>query len=308
MHQHVRGTLPADAGPFPAGTEYSALDPELMLWTVAVIADSARHFYELLVRRLSADEKDALWRDYVRFGELFGMPRDAAPGSYRAFREYWHGQLNGDGAHLTPEAHRLGHAIMFEIPVPATRRPSMRVHNLVMLGALPPRVRDLYGLRYTPAHEVAFRGAVMTLREALRYSPHAIRKGENAGLLRSRRSHRARDDRRRQARYPGTFGRRLGRTPTLRPKLGTFGRKLRGTPTPRPKVPWELACRRTSRRARLSGVSGSPAGVQRGERVGRIHAEDLRDPLHQSSLRLRRRADPHHPDPPHLSRERPKAP
>ncbi len=47
-----------------------------MLWTVAVIADSAETFYETLVRRLSADEKDALWRDYIRFGELFGMPRD----------------------------------------------------------------------------------------------------------------------------------------------------------------------------------------------------------------------------------------
>jgi uncharacterized protein (DUF2236 family) len=52
-----------------------------------------------------------------------------------------------------------------------------------MLGALPPRVRDLYGLRYTPAHEVAFRSAVTTLRGALRYSPRAIRKGENAGFF-----------------------------------------------------------------------------------------------------------------------------
>jgi uncharacterized protein (DUF2236 family) len=49
LHQRVRGALPFDAGATRAGTQYSALDPLLMLWTVAVIADSAQCFYELLV-------------------------------------------------------------------------------------------------------------------------------------------------------------------------------------------------------------------------------------------------------------------
>jgi len=183
MHQRVQGTLPADAGRFPAGTAYSAMDPELMLWTVAVIADSARYFYELLVRRLSAEEKESLWQDYVRFGELFGMPRDGAPTSYRAFREYWHGQLAGDRVHLTAEARHTGHAIMFQIPVPRTRRPSMPVHNLLMLGSLPPRVRELYGLRFTAAHSLAFRGAATAVREGLRRAPAAIRTGQNEGFF-----------------------------------------------------------------------------------------------------------------------------
>src|SRR5919199_5428669 len=47
LHEDVRGELPHDAGPFKAGTPYSAFDPGLMLWTVAVIADSAQTFYEL---------------------------------------------------------------------------------------------------------------------------------------------------------------------------------------------------------------------------------------------------------------------
>jgi len=41
MHARVRGTLPEAAGSYPAGTPYDAFDPELMLWTVAVMADSA---------------------------------------------------------------------------------------------------------------------------------------------------------------------------------------------------------------------------------------------------------------------------
>jgi uncharacterized protein (DUF2236 family) len=52
LHENVVGELSEDAGVTPASTPYSALDPALMLWTVAVIADSAQCFYELLVRPL----------------------------------------------------------------------------------------------------------------------------------------------------------------------------------------------------------------------------------------------------------------
>lgn len=179
LHESVEGVLPEDAGPFPAGTPYSAVDPELMLWTVAVIADSAQVFYELFVRRLSNEEREALWSDYVRFGELFGMPRDAAPGSYAQFRAYWRERLAGGEAYLTDEARYVGSAIMFQIPVPATRWPAMQLHNLIMLGSLPAPVRRLYGLRWTPAHAVAFRSAVAAARASRPIAPRSVRTGWN---------------------------------------------------------------------------------------------------------------------------------
>src|SRR3954449_10185564 len=40
LHERVKGTLSEAAGAHPTGTAYSAFDPELMLWTLAVIADS----------------------------------------------------------------------------------------------------------------------------------------------------------------------------------------------------------------------------------------------------------------------------
>lgn len=84
LHEGVVGELAEDAGPVPAGTPYSAFDPELTLWTVAVIADSAQVLYELLVRRLSGAERESLWSDYVRFGELFGLARSSAPATWAA--------------------------------------------------------------------------------------------------------------------------------------------------------------------------------------------------------------------------------
>ena len=149
LHLRVRGELSDPAGSWPAGTTYSAFDPPLMLWTVAVIADSAEAFFETFVRRLSMAEKDALWREYVRFGELFGMPRDVAPESYAEFRRYWEEIWAGDELHLTDEAREVALAVAFRIPMPRYLHPSREVHNLVLAGTLPARVRRMFGLRWT---------------------------------------------------------------------------------------------------------------------------------------------------------------
>ncbi len=179
LHYRVKGELPEPAGSFPAGTPYSAYNPGMMLWTIAVMADSARVFYELFVRRLCDDERDALWRDYVRFGELFGMPRDAAPASHAEFTAYWEERLSASDAFLTEEARNIGLALLFHIPVPLSRSPGMPVHNLIMLGALPPPVRRLYDLRWTPAHAAAFAAVVSGVRASRPITPRMLRTGHN---------------------------------------------------------------------------------------------------------------------------------
>ena len=179
MHDRVWGELPEAAGSFAAGTPYSAYDPELMLWTVAVIADSAEVYYETFCRKLGDSEKEALWQDYMRFGELFGMPRSAAPASYREFRSYWEGMWAGDELHLTDRAREVAMAIAFQIPMPRHLHPQREVHNLVLTGTLPPRVRKMFGLRWTPLHEATFRAIVAAARGARPVTPKRVRRGGN---------------------------------------------------------------------------------------------------------------------------------
>lgn len=179
MHSRVRGELPAAAGAFPAGTPYSAFDPELMLWTVAVSADSALYFYELFVRRPSAAERDAFWRDYVRFGELFGIPAEVAPPDWPAFRRYFDAKIQSRESHLTEEARYVGRAVMFQIPVPRSRLPAMRVHNLILRGSLPPRVRELYGLRWSARDALAFHAAVAAHRASRPLLPERVLRGRS---------------------------------------------------------------------------------------------------------------------------------
>jgi uncharacterized protein (DUF2236 family) len=178
MHQRVVGQLPEDAGAhYPAGTPYAALEPELMLWTVAVIADSAIWFYEHLVRALHAHELETLWQEYIRFAELFQTPRAVLPPTYAAFRAWYEGQLSGPDLFLTDEARYMGHASAFQIPMSRSRILAKRIHDLVMLGSLPPRVRELYGLPYTPAHAAGCAAALATARLARPFVPAALKRG-----------------------------------------------------------------------------------------------------------------------------------
>ncbi|MEX2193838.1 MAG: oxygenase MpaB family protein [Thermoleophilaceae bacterium] len=178
MHERVNGALPEDAGPhYPRGTRYDAFDPQLMLWTVAVAADSAEHFYDLFVRRLEPAERESFWQDYIRFAELFGMPRDVAPPTYPDFRAWWDEQLSGEDLHLTPEAKVVGAFTAFEIPMPTHLQPAKRVHDLIMLGSLPARVRVLYGLSWSPRQEMAHRAVVRAMRAARPVTPKPLARG-----------------------------------------------------------------------------------------------------------------------------------
>ncbi len=181
MHERVVGELPEDAGAhYPAGTPYAALDPNLMVWTVAVIADSAIWFYEHLVRTLAEEQLEALWQDYVRFAELFRTPRAAMPATYVAFRAWYEDQLAGPDLFLTEEARYMGYASAFEIPMSANRALAKRMHDLVLLGSLPPRVRELYGLRYTRAQATACAATLAAGRLTRPLVPNTLRYGSCA--------------------------------------------------------------------------------------------------------------------------------
>jgi uncharacterized protein (DUF2236 family) len=179
LHTRIEGTLPESAGAHPAGAAYSAFDPELMLWTLAVIADSGRAMYEAMVRPLSEGEREALWQDYVRFGELFGLPASEVPGSYREFLAWWLERLASPGLHATPHALEMAPLVAFEQPVPAPARANLAAQNLVIKGTLPPRVREIFGIGWTRAHEATFRSITAGHRRARHAFPRPLRRGRN---------------------------------------------------------------------------------------------------------------------------------
>lgn len=179
LHETIKGELPGAAGPHPAGTPYSAFDPELMLWTLAVIADSGREMYETLVRPLDPEEREALWRDYVRFGELFSLPPSEVPATYPEFRAWFDGKLAAPDLAATEHGLEMAPLVAFRQPVPLPARGNLAVQNHIIKGTLPPRVRRIFGIRWTRAHEASFRTMAAASRRTHDAFPYRMRRGRN---------------------------------------------------------------------------------------------------------------------------------
>ena len=149
MHRRVRGELTEPAGRFPAGTTYRADDPELLLWILAALADSAMLVYSKYVRRIDAGERAALWRDYRTVGVQFGLAEADMPATIGAFDDYMDDMIAGGDLHVTAPARELAIDIVLRPPVPVHLRPLLELVNQITVGLLPrggpPHVRLLVG-------------------------------------------------------------------------------------------------------------------------------------------------------------------
>jgi uncharacterized protein (DUF2236 family) len=177
LHEQVKGTLGEPIGPYAASTSYSAFDPELMVWVTAPMLDSARVLYESFVRRLSAPEREQLYQEYLTFGELFGMPRDAMLPTYEHFRRWWPEALADEGMFLTETARTVGLNIGLRIPMPGPLVPFSRLAGFLILGTLPPIVREKYGLRWRRIDQAAFDAIALGIRSGRWTMPRRIRRG-----------------------------------------------------------------------------------------------------------------------------------
>ena len=181
MHARVRGEIERPVGPVPAGTPYAADRPDLLLWILACLADSALNVYRSFVGPLADPaQRERFWSDYLLLGELFGLPSDQAPPDYQAFREYMRERVHSDELFVTDVARELGRRVALELPLPASRRPALPAINLAVLGTLPPRVRKLYRLPWSGAHEAAFQALARGTRLARPLLPHDVRRGRSA--------------------------------------------------------------------------------------------------------------------------------
>lgn len=150
MHRRVRGRLPHAAGPFPAGTEYRADDPELLMWILYTLVDSAIVVYRLYVGPFDEEEQAGLWADYRVVGRLFGLRLRDMPGSLEELREYGRGMLAGGKLVVTPWARSRAREIVLEPPLPIYLRPLVESVNLVTSALLPPSIRRQYGFAPLP--------------------------------------------------------------------------------------------------------------------------------------------------------------
>ena len=183
MHARARGRLPHTAGRFPAGTPWAADDPDLLLWIIGCLVDSAALVYERYVDGLTPAERDAYWADYRVVGRLFGLRDADLPASWTEFKAYMSEMLASGDLVVTPTAREVGIEVVLHPPVPLHVRPLVELSNFITVGLLPGDIRRQYGFSWDPARALALRGGaeytrrvlVPLLPERLRYISSARR-------------------------------------------------------------------------------------------------------------------------------------
>jgi uncharacterized protein (DUF2236 family) len=179
MHRRVRGSLAQPVGPYPAGARYRADDPELLMWVLFSLVDSAIVVYRMYVRSMSREQESALWHDYRVVGRLFGLPDRAMPATLDDLDRYRREMLGGDRLYVSGWARERARRIVLEPPVPWPARPLVETFNFVTIALLPDRIREQY--EFSPLPPAIVRkalvggGAEYVKRAVIPFLPERLR-------------------------------------------------------------------------------------------------------------------------------------
>jgi uncharacterized protein (DUF2236 family) len=150
MHRKVRGRLRQPVGRYPAGTEYRADDPELLMWVLFTLVDSGIVVYRTYVGGMSREDEAAYWRDYRTVGRLFGLRASEMPRTLADLDDYRRAMLSGHALAVTDWARERARAIVLDPPVPLAARPLVETANFVTIALLPDEIREQYGFSPLP--------------------------------------------------------------------------------------------------------------------------------------------------------------
>jgi uncharacterized protein (DUF2236 family) len=178
VHAHVQGVTREPLGRFPAGTPYSATTPELMLWVHATLVQASLSAYQRFAQRLTPPEEESYYGQMALVARLFGTPATVIPSTLSEFREYFRAEVEDGELDVTPPAREIA-SVILDAPLPAPMRLLAPAHRLATAALLPAKLRNAYGLRWSPLHEFALPvatrslhiGAIPVLRIASRVAP-----------------------------------------------------------------------------------------------------------------------------------------
>jgi uncharacterized protein (DUF2236 family) len=156
------------------GDGYRALDPDLLLWVHATLADTALVTYEAFVAPLNEREREDFYQEFKLLGELLGIPRDRFPDTMHDFQAYMDAMMTTGPVHVDQRAKDLARLVL---------RPSLRLlpgpamipFEIVTAGLLPPTLRAQYALAWGPGQQRAYRLAVNGLPRLLAITPAVLR-------------------------------------------------------------------------------------------------------------------------------------
>ena len=174
IHRRVHGVLHQSTRLYPAGTRYSATDPELLRWVHATLIESQLRAYELFVGRLTADEKDQYCAEAAAVAPLLNIPDAFLPTDVAALERYLDAMYSSSIIEVTGSARTLAQTLLR----PAGGRmiePVMVLGRLATIGLLPSDIRVAYGFPWDGRRQRRLLRAASVLRGIRRVVPPVLR-------------------------------------------------------------------------------------------------------------------------------------
>lgn len=141
-HAGVEGLMGEAIGPYPEGSRYFANEVSALMWVHATLVDTALAAYELVFPPLGAETRERYYAECRVLGCMFGIPLEAQPPDWAAFREYL-GATLASGLAVGPSARAVAAGVMGG----AGRIPAPRWYRAVTATLLPDSLRASFGLR-----------------------------------------------------------------------------------------------------------------------------------------------------------------
>lgn len=169
-HTRVHGRLQSTNGAYAAGCPYHAHDPELKLWVLATLIDSALVAYENMIAPLLPAEKEAYFEESKRVAECLGLSVQTMPRTYDEFQSYMASMATSERLYVGADARRIVDALF------TTRllRPLTLLMRDFGVGLLPPRLREGYQFHWQASDEARLQRAMAGLRCVRKHLPELL--------------------------------------------------------------------------------------------------------------------------------------
>lgn len=172
LHTRIRGEMPTAVAGYEAGAFYEANQIPALRWVFATLIDSAIYAYECVFPPLNEAERNAYYTEAKTLAQLFGIPIEALPPDWGAFRIYMAAMCQSQALGVADRSRIMAHRILTGagswIPIP-------RWYRALTAEWLPPRFVVEFALKHGVEEEALARRAQRWLPRVYQNLPHAIR-------------------------------------------------------------------------------------------------------------------------------------
>jgi len=159
VHKAVKGNLKEKIGAHPAGTSYHALNPELLMWVWATLADTAVLVYETFIGPLTDKEKESYYQEYKKLLPPLGGDITKTPVTFKDLSSYFEEMYKSKKILVGEEAKKeivpyllLQKPKRLKLPLLPLSIPLIKI----TIGLLPAELRQQYELSWSETDQIIF--------------------------------------------------------------------------------------------------------------------------------------------------------